>query len=517
MKFVMRDPAAWFIAALLLAAVLIVPFTLVDVPAVVDYPNHLARFYILAHPDDPALSRMYAAHWAILPNIGLDPLGVGLLRLLPAHVGGRIVLAISLFAPLAGVGLYARAAFGRWTWWSLGSGVLAYNGIFVLGFMNFLVSLGVALAGAAAWRLMRRRGLGLGAAAVGAAIGVAAFFCHLFGFLFFALLIGAQEADEWLAARKTGDTGPRDLARTALILALALGPAALLYLATHRSIARGDAVIWHWRAKLLAWLSPFMTYDFAWTLATALAVIGLTALVWRKARRASGASLAIVALMGLYAVCPFAVAGGALVDTRLTYMAALVLFAGVAPQVAPRTGLLIAVVLAIFTLGRTAAVAQNWRGHALDLADLRAELAYVPAGAKILPAHIEFPETLVGDRGRTIPDFAETDYHLPALAVIERQAFWPLQFADPNQQPMVVRPPYDQIAMPLGWPAPWTYLFDDPATRREYGAYTYLRDWRRRFDFVLLIGPAPNAGRPPPGLTLVRGGPAVSLYRITRP
>jgi len=152
-----RSAWAWPAIALLILAVSLAPFLVVDVPAVLDYPNHLARFYVLAHPDDPFLSKVYVAHWAILPNVGMDVIGQALLRVLPPSVGGRLLLAMSLLAPLAGVILYARAAFGRWTWWSLGAGAIAYNGIFILGFMNFLLGLGVALAGAGAWRVLRRR------------------------------------------------------------------------------------------------------------------------------------------------------------------------------------------------------------------------------------------------------------------------------------------------------------------------------------------------------------------------
>lgn len=50
-------PWAWPAAALLISAALLLPFLVVDVPAVVDYPNHLARFYILAHSGDPVLLR----------------------------------------------------------------------------------------------------------------------------------------------------------------------------------------------------------------------------------------------------------------------------------------------------------------------------------------------------------------------------------------------------------------------------------------------------------------------------
>src|SRR5262245_63298320 len=99
----------WLAAAGLLAIVLVIPFVLVDVPPVLDYPNHLARYFVLAHPDDAILSRMYDIRWAILPNLGMDVLGAALLRLTDLHVGGRILLAMSLLAPVLGAVMYHRA------------------------------------------------------------------------------------------------------------------------------------------------------------------------------------------------------------------------------------------------------------------------------------------------------------------------------------------------------------------------------------------------------------------------
>src|ERR1019366_8806290 len=66
-------------------AVLLLPFLLVDVPPVLDYPNHLARIFVLAHPDDPILARFYAPNWHITPNLGFDPIAMLLLRVLPVH------------------------------------------------------------------------------------------------------------------------------------------------------------------------------------------------------------------------------------------------------------------------------------------------------------------------------------------------------------------------------------------------------------------------------------------------
>jgi hypothetical protein len=504
---------AWPAAALAIVAISLAPFLVVDVPAVMDYPNHLARFFILAHPHDPILSKMYAPHWTILPNIGMDVLGQALLSVLPPYVGGRIVLGLSLLAPLAGAALYARAAFGRWTWWSLGVGVVAYNGVFFLGFMNFLLGLGVGLAGAAAWRVLRRHGRDKTAALAGAAIGLGAFFCHLLGFGLFALLIVAQElepllVDLWRRRRISWRTA----AYAAALLAVALAPTVLLYGLSHHPSDDGEVTGWNWAAKLTLWLLPFMIYSAPATLVTAAVVIGLAVLVWRGSRVATGAGLALAVVVAVYLVAPAAAEGVTFVDARLPPVAVLLLFAGVEPRPPRGAARMIAGALALLILGRAAIVAANWVGHARDLAELRAEFAYVPPGAKILPAWTGAPP---GEEtsGRELPHFMLLNDELAALAVIDRRAFWPLEFADPGQQPMVLRAPYDRIAQPVGWSAQWPRLYDAPPTPADIAEHPFLTDWRRRFDFVLLTGPR-VPGPPPAGLALVRGGEATSLYRI---
>ena len=161
-----NDGRLWFVAAMALVVVLAIPFFLVDVPPVLDYPNHLARYFVLAHPDDAILSQMYAPHWTILPNLGMDAIGAAMLRMTDVHVGGRILLALSLFAPVIGVAVYNRVVFGRHSYWSLASGLTAYNGAFFLGFMNFLLSLGLAFMGGAAWIALSRRKWVLGRIAI---------------------------------------------------------------------------------------------------------------------------------------------------------------------------------------------------------------------------------------------------------------------------------------------------------------------------------------------------------------
>ena len=49
------------------------PLFVVEIPPILDYPNHLARLWLLSmSPPDPILSSMYAPDWHLLPNLAID-------------------------------------------------------------------------------------------------------------------------------------------------------------------------------------------------------------------------------------------------------------------------------------------------------------------------------------------------------------------------------------------------------------------------------------------------------------
>ena len=511
-----NDRWSWFATAMALAIVLGIPFFLVDVPPVLDYPNHLARYFVLAHPDDAILSKMYAPHWTILPNLGVDAIAVALLRLTDVHVGGRLLLALSLFAPVVGAVVYSRVVFGRYSLWSLASGLVAYNGAFFLGFMNFLLSIGLALIGGAAWIAFGRRKRVLGKIAIGAFAAALIFFCHIFGVLLFALLIGGDEADRLWALRSSDALRPRDIVRTIGILVAAISPAVVLYLLS--PLAGQTAMEGQWRGLGKFWMAfaPVMMPNAILTLISGGAVVSL--LIWILVRRgvqlAPGMPLVFAVLMLGFVVAPSTVKGGTVVDLRFALMMGLLLFAGVQPRF-PLPALLVVAISALIVV-RSGYISAMWFNHRHDLADVRAALARVEPGARVMVARgnpgyltdVQPPE-------RALPGLYRLDGHIAALLVIERHAFWPLLFADPSQQPLIVKPPFAQIAQPLSEPVEWPLLGEESLSAGTLRSVRYLRDWRANFDNVLLIDPATSA-RVPSGLSPIYLGPYAQLFRIAR-
>jgi hypothetical protein len=523
---------AWWLALAGVSAVLIAPLFLTEMPPLLDYPNHLARMAILAADgQDPALAQIYAIHWRIVPNIGIDLAMPRLMRILPLFAAGKIFVALALLLPLVGVAALHRAVFRVRDYWPLAAALVAYNRLFFAGFLNFLIGVGLALLGAAIWEFQRNGGAWrrLATASIAALI---IFFCHLIAVAFYGLLLLALElGDAW--RRRRLRLGPVAMLAVPFVLP------AILYL---RAPISGGApagghglldVVRHYYWALAAeprglefygLLGPFLTYDRlldAAAMVLVLAALGVTAF-GRRLKVAPALAGTFVLLLLLYPVTPFFLMETAWVDQRLPVLAGFVLFAGALPRVLSlRTKRLMVAAFAVPIVARTAVIASVWAGHDRVIADFRQVIAPVGPGDRVLvvqPERNADPRAMVNnpDSVRAMRDNDST-MHLPALLVIERKAFWPLLFTAPTKQPVAVNPPYDAISLPEG-ELPWVGGLAAPGPEDVRWA-PYLPDWEHKFDWVLVLHP----GAAPSGYDLLPdrlekagGGGVAALYRVRR-
>ena len=161
---------------------------------------------------------------------------------------------------------------------------------------------------------------------------------------------------------------------------------------------------------------------------------------------------------------------------------------------------------------RMAIVADVWFHHRRDLAELRSIIASVPAGALVYVTNVSQEEAPAywdaGPRSRRISNLLRADYHLPALLLIERRAFWPVLFANPAQQPISLRPRYARLAREAQDIPPHDVLVGYP----DVGTAAL-----GEFDFVLMLeaGADPNPdGFVPRCLTLLSRTDFAALYRV---
>jgi hypothetical protein len=491
-----RLEVAWWLAVTGLCAALLAPLLIVDVPPLLDYPNHLARIFVLASlPHDPVLARFYAAHWSIIPNLALDLAGPPLIRVLPVHVAGRLLIAAAVLLPVFGTIAYSRTIGGRW--WSLGAGLTAYNGHLLAGFLNFEIGIGLALLLAAAWLRWRDRNplWAVGLAVPGALI---LFACHLMGVVFFGLLVGGAELSRGTAV----------LLRRSVVLALVFAGPAVLYAASDLRQADGDFGYLPVGEKLRQLIMPFVNYGRALDLVTAGLAFGLPilCLLVRRGHVPRPAFITSTLLLVAFLLAPFAWKGTYALDTRFAVMLGFMLFAGFVPAAWPAWfGRCVAAGMALLFTVRMALLMTAWTAHAADLADLRRVIAPVQPGQAVYVAEVgmaEAPAYWATNPGwRLLSNGARIDEHLGALALIERRAYWPFEFNNVSQQPMETLEPYRSLADRVG----------------------SLPDYARAsvadvcgFDYVLLIAADAVAPLPAARFLLLAQSGFAALYGVTR-
>src|SRR3546814_6653804 len=85
------------------AVLLMIPLLATPVLPLIDFYNHIARYYVLSHLDEARLAANYASAWALLPNLGLDALATPLLGVMPPLAAARLIAALILLVQFSGV------------------------------------------------------------------------------------------------------------------------------------------------------------------------------------------------------------------------------------------------------------------------------------------------------------------------------------------------------------------------------------------------------------------------------
>ena len=164
----------------MLAAITAIPILLYPLPPLSDYINHLSRMHVIASVDcDPDLARFYQVDWQIIPNLMMDMVVPLLERLMNVYLAGQLYTIASFVLILSGTLALNRQLYGHWSVLPLIAFPLLYNNVFLVGTMNYVFGIGLALWALTAWVAMRERGLVL-RLGLSSVFVLALFFCHLF-------------------------------------------------------------------------------------------------------------------------------------------------------------------------------------------------------------------------------------------------------------------------------------------------------------------------------------------------
>lgn len=505
----------WPAAALAVATLfLLAPLWLAEIPAMPDYPAHLASFHLIGGlAKDPLIARFWRIEWALIPNLASEAAVPLLAKICGYKFATKLFLSAATVLWGIGPALVQHALYGRVGVTALAAALFAYSANFVWGFFNYQFASGLAFVVFAAWIATEgwpswRRAL------VFALALLPDYFSHVFAAALVLLLIGCYEAGLWFD--ETPRTARGAFARIWPIAVMAL-PSAVLFLFFKPAGVDGHIafnLLTTWQDRIEAMLDLYFDQTHYVLLAVLLAAV--VGGVWTKTltiHRRMWFVLVVVFLAAFFA--PEEAMGGWGVDLRLPPVFCALFFAASELRLAERGRVAVASVLLLVTAFDAAALAGNWAYYDKRYDEFRAADGVIPEGSKIVTV-------LDGDAIGLASD--QPYWHMAEFAIIDRKVFTPLLFATKGQHVVRLQPAVEAIAAQSarqGSPPDISELEDlsngliDGDTDIQF-VFPYLMRFQCHYDYAVVVHLNGHRGAVPALLHLVHAGSFFAIYSIDR-
>ena len=416
-----------------------------------DWPNHVAGAHVLAAllDGDPFWQQFYVRNTFLIPNAAMD-LGLLSLRALGCSepVAANLFLMLTYGVFVGGMTLLSRALAGFDLVKAAAAVLLFYGAALFWGLANYVLGMGLMWAILGLWLgLAARPAARLGVAGLGA---VVLLFAHAVPAVVLPLLFGCFDAAPWRSGTRLwrGASAPLALALVVLVMRWLPGDTgrdlSLVYTG-----AAGPIAFAGWKLRIFATtlLGGSRLQDAASLVALAGSALALAGAA--RVRLALGAAIGVVALTGLALVAPERMGTGSLLDVRLAVLPLMLVAA--AARVSWRSEAArraCQALIALLVVGRTAVIAADWRQAATVFAAFESEASRLPPGSIMMMAY-----------GRRLDSLTWTDIWSPpiqsiAAPVVARFVFFPALFANPDQQPIALRPEFQSLVQPWNFSDP---------------------------------------------------------------
>jgi hypothetical protein len=498
-----------------LAAITSIPIVLYPWPPLADYINHLSRMHIIAAIDsDPDLARFYEINWQIIPNLMMDLVVPVLERFINVYVAGQIFTISSFVLILSGALTLNRRLFGHWSILPLIAFPLLYNNVFLVGTMNYIFGMGLALWALVAWIWLRERNIVL-RLAVSAAFVLGLFFCHLFSLGLYGLGLLAFEIHRLMVISSQPQWRITDLRQTLPSLAdfVATGlpflPVLPLLMMSPTWGLRGSFT-WEFPGKLDGLLYVVEVYShFAGVLLTGIVTF---AAGWGMRHRAlqfhSFGWVLLILGATIYLVMPRIIFETYMADQRLPISLAFTILACAHLNLRHdyvRRGF--ATVLVLLLAVRVFEVQTVWSEIGVSTSSFRDSVRLIERGSKVLVAYAD------PDAGDDPKDLGLV--HAACIAIIERSALVTTAFTVVGKQILQVREPYrNRVDSEDGTPPSVAQLLQVVEQPAE-GEGNYWAKWTTDYDYVYVLFTDDDYENPDPErLTTIYTGERFALFKI---
>ncbi|MFL6856807.1 MAG: hypothetical protein ACJ8EB_02740 [Allosphingosinicella sp.] len=503
-------PRRWWEHPALLGVVVLlsaVPLLWPGIPPLVDLPGHMGRYAVQLDIDgSPALQAFYDFKWQLIGNLGVDLLVVPL-----AHVFGlqlAVKLIVLAIPPMIVAGLLwvAREVHLRVPPTAFFALPFAYSFPFMFGFVNFALSMALALLAFALWLRLARLGRTGMRAAIFVPISILIWVAHTFGWGTLGVMAFSAELVRQFDLK-------RPILKAGLntfLHCLALAPPVLLMLmwrsGGHVGGETGEWFKWMLKKQWLLMALRDRWYQFdRVSLWVVWAVLLLGLLWWKKLQYSRNLAASAIFLAIVYVCLPRIVFGSNYADMRLVpfVIAVAVIAIRQRPAAVAKAGSALAALGLLFFAARMAGNAWSFVLYDRTYDRELAAVDQLPPDAKVI--------SFVGVSCRKGWRMTRIE-HLPALGIVRRHAFSNDQWSMSGAQLLTARYPDG------GWFSrdPSQQVLDTHCRGERWLTLdeSLRRFPRDRFDFVWLIEPPRFDESLTKGLTPVwRSGTSV-LYRV---
>ena len=410
---------AWLFSVLAFMSIL--PFWTVRYPVICDYPNHLARWFVLFHARDQAyqFSSYYTPAWGPLPYISTDLLALALQYFLPIDIAGRLVLTICILSIPVGTLYFLKKACPENTPFALFAILVSFNPNLLMGSLSNQLSIAFCLLAVGLWIDYCQQGK-LTKALLLVTILVLLYLSHLIGFAIAGVVMGLYALFQ-----------PAKINKLLTLAAISL-PSLILF-AYNIAHAEGDTsfiygwTLWNKLRNLVIPVRLLYSKPLDTIVLIALAAILFSLLLRREYIKSQRVWMIITGILILaYLVAPSEYHHGGYLDVRImpfVYLFALAIFQVTKiPRVAV-AGLTLLVLFRIATVEHMFLVKQP------ELRSLSAAFEVIPRDARVLPIvslQQYVKTTLVGQGGP----------HHWGYGVIQKGFLVPTIFHIPGVQPI---------------------------------------------------------------------------------
>lgn len=481
------------------------PIWTYPLPPLSDYVNHLARMQVLATlSTNPLLANYYEINWQVIPNLTMDLIVPRLAQVMNIYLAGQVFIVGMFALIISGILMLNRALTGRWSMLPMFAFPLLYNHVFLVGLMNYIFGLGVALWALAGWIAVRERVWPIRMALATLCV-VVLFFCHLSSLGVFGIGVLSFELLR-LWQRRDAPWTPRLVDFVASGLPF-LAAAPLLYLSPTMQLA--SAIYWDQLGKFDGLMYAIVSYSDIYVVVF-LAVL-VASIVWavRHGVLRFHPLVYVLLMVGgaVYLALPRVMFDTYMTDQRVPIGVAFMLIACGDLELRRRlVRRAFMTVLIVLTAGRLLEIELNWSQLADSTSQFRSSVRRIAPGSKVFVAYADRAS------GDDVRDLGLV--HAASIATIDRSALVTTIFTVSGKQVLQVKPEYrDFVDSHDGTPPSIAQLLVAaelaPPNTPEYWA-----NWTK-FDYLYLLFTEDEAPNPDPSrLKLVADGDRFQLYRI---